>query len=362
MAFGHPRVVLTRAKRVGDAPAMPSRWLQRLDAVAGSDAAAQMRQRGEHVLGQLHAGDAIAGSGQRAERPEPKPVPALRPRNLSVSDVERLIRDPYAVYARKVLGLQPLPEIMGDFSARERGTLLHEALERAVQVKIDLAAPDARAKLDAILAELIAHEALPPDIITLWQPRLDFWMEAFITHEIETPVALRLPETNASRTEIADTGATLSGRADRIDIKADGTAVIIDYKTGTTPSKKQAHILLAPQLPLEAALLQRGAFSGVGEMMASDLLYLRFKANEFAAESILKIGSAKDDPGVPAPELAARAWDKLEKLIRYYDNPANGYHSRRMPARRGEAGDYDHLARAFEWMAEGEDGSEGEGE
>ena len=53
---------------------------------------------------------------------------------------------------------------------------------------------------------------------------------------------------------VPDLGVTLSGEADRIDETADGGVEIIDFKTGTNPSAKQARTLLSPQLSLEAAI------------------------------------------------------------------------------------------------------------
>ena len=154
---------------------------------------------------------------------------------------------------------------------------------------------------------------------------------------------------------IAPTDATLSGRADRIDTLRDGSAVIIDYKTGSTPSRRQAHTLLSPQLALEAALLARGGFSELGKVSASDLLYVRLRPRgDLDAESILKAGSGKAASEKTAPGLAEEAWSRLGDLIAHYDLPETGYLSRALPFRETDlTGDYDHLARVLEWSAGG---------
>lgn len=113
-------------------------------------------------------------------------------------------------------------------------------------------------------------------------------------------------------------GITLSGRADRIDLMRNGTAEIIDYKTGSTPSPRQAHVLLSPQLALEAALLVRGAFRELGSVRASDLTYVRLKAGgEVKPESILKIGRPPSEKTAPAlGEWSGSGWRNCWPSIR----------------------------------------------
>jgi len=170
---------------------------------------------------------------------------------------------------------------------------------------------------------------------------------------------VRHAEARAAATPVGAAGVVLSGYADRIDLRNDGGADIIDYKTGSSPSKKQAHTLLAPQLALEAALLSRGAFAEIGPHTASGLCYVRLRAGgEVVEESILRHNGGEKT----APEMAAEAWARLEKLLAFYDDAANGYLSRALPFREGDMeGDYDHLARVLEWSA-GADEAGGEAE
>ncbi|HQW82639.1 MAG TPA: PD-(D/E)XK nuclease family protein, partial [Pseudomonadota bacterium] len=69
-----------------------------------------------------------------------------------------------------------------------------------------------------------------------------------IKHEIDAQLVdrgrrpfLRLAEASAAETPVGLSGATLRGRADRIDLLPAGMAEILDYKTGSSPSKAQAH-------------------------------------------------------------------------------------------------------------------------
>lgn len=62
-------------------------------------------------------------------RPAPTPPVAVRPRKLSVTEIETWLRDPYAIYAKHVLKLRPLDPLDVPIGPRERGTALHKALE-----------------------------------------------------------------------------------------------------------------------------------------------------------------------------------------------------------------------------------------
>ena len=126
-------------------------------------------------------------------------------------------------------------------------------------------------------------------------------------------------------------------------------ADVLDFKTGSAPSKAQAHTLVAPQLALEGALLMKGAFRDIGPATPMNLVYVRLKPNgQVEAESILEYKRVVK----PAEALASEAWERLERLLAHYLNPATGFVSRALPLREGDAsGDYDHLARVLEWSA-----------
>ena len=129
MAMGHARIVLTRSARAGDAPAAASRWLQRLLTFAGPQQAARLRGRGDEIIAWARGLD--AGPPQKfAARPNPAPPLEHRPTRFSVTEIETLRRDPYAVYARRILALAPLDPLLRDPGASERGTLFHDIMRR----------------------------------------------------------------------------------------------------------------------------------------------------------------------------------------------------------------------------------------
>lgn len=359
MAMGARNIVLSRSARSGDAPAVPSRWLQRLLTYAGPAHMATLRKRGEKLLGWARALDA----GQKtdfAQRPEPKPPVAVRPRRFSITEIETLRRDPYAVYARRILGLSPIDPLVRDPGAAERGTLFHDILHLFSSTIVDPHAPNALEALIAAGRHCFAEAALPADVEAVWWPRFARLAVNVIEWERSRAdaVASRHAEEGAAAVEVGFTGVTLSGRADRVDILAGGMADILDYKTGSSPSKVQAHTLISPQLALEGALLRRGAFRELGKREPSQLAFVRLKPNgEVFEESILEHNRKPKS----ATELSEEAWTRLEQLLSHYNDPTTGYLSRALPFREGETdGDYDHLARVLEWSAGGDGGAEGE--
>ncbi|WP_173935072.1 double-strand break repair protein AddB [Chelativorans sp. Marseille-P2723] len=358
MALGVKEVVLARSARAEGAPAVASRWLQRLLACAGLAESEAMRKRGGRYIQWAYALEK-SKEVEFAPRPCPKPPLEARPKRFSVTEIETLRRDPYAVYARRILKLFALDPYIRDPGAAERGTLFHDILQVFIQSGADPCAPDAEDRLLAIGRTKFCEAGLPPDVEAVWWPRFERTARGIIEWERSRGenVAVRHAEIRASAIVVGATGKLLSGRADRIDIRADGQADVIDYKTGYLPSKGQAHRLLAPQLALEAALLLRGAFAELGTVRPAELCYVRLRANgSVEPESILKF----KDSNKTGAGLADEAWERLERLLAYYDRPDSGYLSRALPFKEGDMeGEYDHLARVLEWSAGGDEAGAG---
>ncbi|MEM5470868.1 double-strand break repair protein AddB [Hoeflea sp. AS60] len=362
MAMGAPEVVLSRSFRSGKAPTVASRWLQRLLAVIGLEPAALLRSRGEALL--AHARTLDQGPSTAASpRPEPRPPEDLQPKSYSFSEVGKLRRDPYAIYARRILGLDPLEDFLTDPGPRERGTLYHEILEAFISG--DGPNPRSLETLRRIASEHFSKAGLPDATALVWRMRFDKAANAIVDWEGENAAGLvrSLVETRASL-ELPLAGLKLTGMADRLDLRKNGTVWIIDYKTGGTPSRKEARILLDPQLALEAYALINGGFADVGKMPVSGLLYLRLTGRDPFAE---RIDTDPDRPGrdefVSPQDLASRAVDEFVRLVSLLRSGKRGYLSRAIPrSARDFGGEYDHLARVAEWQtavdADGGDGDE----
>jgi len=360
MGLGTRRLVMTRALRQGGAPSVASRFLQRLLAVTGEEIARAMRGRGQNYLAYAGALDETPKEDRQdfAARPAPMPEAGRQPDRYTFSEVTRLRRDPYAVYARRVLKLDPLDPFNEDPGVIDRGNIYHEIVERFVTSKMEPHGGGAEAAITAIVHDVFNAWTLPAHVDAIWRARAIEMARRFLIWEAERRpfVSYSLVETKA---HLAVTEwLAVSGRADRIDIRKDGRADIIDYKTGASPSAKVARTLLDPQLALEAAVLKGGGFKGVEPRDTQDLLYARLRPGSRFAEDKVNNEHGKGDAVRSAMELAEESMAQLIKLAGALRQNKAGFKSRVAPFKDGDhGGEYDHLARVAEWsVAEAEGG------
>ncbi len=355
--LGARKCILTRSEKVDGVPAVPSRWLLRLKALlegAGPGTRAELRPD-MPWLAWARQRDAIA---RRPAAPCPAPTPpqAVRPRKLSVSRIETFIANPYAIFAREILGLEALDALGTEPGPALRGSIIHEALSRFAKAHPHRLPNDTLRTLAGIARGILDEYRTHPRIAAFWAPRFLRFAEWFAATEparragIETVVA----ETSGQLVFAAPGGPfTLTARADRIDSGAGGL-VITDYKTGTPPSAKKVNEGRAPQLPLEAAIAMESGFAGVPPGPVAVLRYIRASGGEPPGDEI-------DIKVADIAALAATTLDGLKRHIARFDDPATPY---RPVRRQGFSYDFDayaHLARVAEWSSlEAETGEEGD--
>jgi len=259
-----------------------------------------------------------------------------------VTDIEKWVRDPYAVYARRILQLKVLEPLDAEIGAPERGSAVHKALERFVEAYPGPLPDDAVRRLCEIADAVFAEAGTPKGTLAIWRPRFLRAAKWFVDEERPRRAAIRSSFTERPG-ECAITGTfALYGVADRIDLMRDGTAAILDYKTGSVPKPGQIKAFLAPQLLLEAAMLAEGAFAEVGRAIASQLFYVRFSGGREPGEFV------DVDTG-----LVEQALRRLRERVEKFADPEMPYRPRVKPYRIDVPGDYDHLARVREWSLSG---------
>ncbi|MCK0197073.1 double-strand break repair protein AddB [Ancylobacter sp. 6x-1] len=352
-ACGAREVILSRAAKVGGAPTVPSRFLQRLAAVAGDANWTAAVARGDRLRGLAARLDSVPALPP-FERPAPTPPVELRPTSLSVTEIETFLRDPYSIYARHVLKLNPLERLDDEPGASERGTAIHEALGRFAAQWPEALPEDAEARLAAIGREAFAPLRPFPAEYTLWWARFEAMIGSYLAFERERRATRpAIVAETFGRMEIAGTRGpfVLRGRADRIEVFRDGTLAILDFKTGTVPTARQTRVNYSPQLPLEAAIARADGFRNVPPFPTADLVYVKIGGTAIEEKSVVEADTS-------AMDLAEEALARLQTLLHAFENPAQPYVALRRPMFRGRFGDYDHLARVKEWSVNGE----GEGE
>ncbi len=350
-AFCAPRVYLTRAQRVEGTPSVPARWLRRIDALRdGLGLTADLHREETELRAWATALDAPPAPLRVAE-PRPCPPLAARPRELSVTRIETWMGDPYALYAQEILRLRPLDPIDADPGAAERGTLVHEALERFLKRHPAALPPQALDDLLEIGADVFRPIRAKPGAFAFWWPRFLRVAAWFVAEERARRPAIAesfVEIQGALKIDAPGGEFTLKAKADRIDRRADGSLEIIDYKTGAPPEKKKVDQGYAPQLPLEAAIAAAGGFPGISDNPVGALTYWRLSGGTPPGEIL---AASKGDPA----QLAVQALDGLRRLIATFDDPATPYACQPHPARAPRFNDYDHLSRIAEWSVAGDE-------
>lgn len=345
-ACAAPEAVLSCPARRDGAPAVPSRFLVRLDAMlAGAG-----RRLPAHPAA---AWAARLDQPARAE-PEPAPIPCpplhLRPRRLSVTQIETWRRDPYAIYARHILRLSALDPLDAAAEAADYGNVVHNGIERVLKAQGPAGWPPTAAALRAAFDAELAEAQLGPALTLWWQTRLGRIADFLAEHEAQRVAELGPPA--AIHAEIAGDLTlqgpggpfVLHGRADRIE-RHGGTLTVLDYKTGYVPHQSQVELGYSPQMTLLAAMAEAGAFAGVTGSVGA-LAYWRLTGGRTPGE--IK-GLFEDDAALRA--AIAGALDGLRRLIETYDDPATPYRARPKAGFAPRFSDYALLARVAEWAS-----------
>jgi ATP-dependent helicase/nuclease subunit B len=332
--LGAPTVLLTRARRDARSPTIASRFWLRLQALAGEG---WVRDRA--IEAWARALDRPAEYAP-SDRPQPAPPAAIRPRRISVTDVDRLKADPYAFYAKSMLRLRPLDAVDADPNAAWRGTAVHDILRLAWQQdRLDPGKLMARA--ESFLAD--AH----PLMRALWQPRLMeaiAWIgEAIVEMRSEgrDPIAV---ETKGA---IDIAGVTLNGTFDRLDRLADGSLGIVDYKTGKPPSTAAVRAGFSLQLGLLGLIAERGGFEGItGTARAFDYWSLSRGRTGFGYIDS-PTDPKKRDP-IPADEFTGIAAANFVEAAGRWLTGDEPFTAKLVPE-YAPYSDYDQLMRRDEW-------------
>ncbi len=337
-AMGGQNVVLTRAQRDGSGPAIASRFLLRLKAMCGESLK-------EHPIAQDWAARIDKPEALlRMDQPAPSPTAEQRKVRLSVTNVDRLIADPFAFYAAKIMGLGSLDMIDAEPSAAWRGTIIHDILDR--WAKEDNYHPDAlKKRAVAFLNERSSH----PLMRTLWAPRLIeglLWVSETVAQQRDVG---RLPLKSEQIGSATVAGIDLFGIADRIDRMPDGGLAIVDYKTGGPPSNKSVKEGFALQLGLLGAIAEKGDFGGLsGKATGFEYWSLAKQAGKDRFGYIATPTNPRSPDKVDANEMVEHAVTEFTKAVNSYILGKEPMTAKLHPEYAPYA-DYDQLMRLEEW-------------
>jgi ATP-dependent helicase/nuclease subunit B len=359
-AFWGTEVVLTRSRKVDGAPTVPSRWLQKMGAVlqaCGADHS--VLSGGSHLRWARIMDDAV--DVRPVSRPCPRPPVFLRPSRVSVTRVDGWLSDPYGHYARYGLGLKKLPPLRVESDHALRGQILHRAFETFLGAYPEILPPDADGLFLGHLQKAAAALLHETETLQFWITRMDDPVRRIMAHERIWRETSKFLATEAFGSLILDVGGqpfTLYGRADRIDRRSDGYA-LIDYKSGGSFSSQKLQNGGLPQLPLEALILERGSFrrSDPG-LQGSETFRGR---SSYLGYWMVNAGRKEEFTAAVEGDLTALITlveDGLKGLVVHYRNEKVAYVNLPDPRRALRYNDYLHLARVREWSVADSDAEE----
>lgn len=349
MAMGAPKVLISYAKRRGTSPSDPSRFIQRLEAFLGEKRSKALYKKTAHfktLITQIDAAETV----RLSPRPVPTPPANIRPRRLSITEIETLVRDPYAIYAKHVLGLRKLRTLGAAPDTAERGNLIHEVLATFVQKELDFSTPDAHQQLMDIALGVYAKLDDVADRRDIWLKRFSAIAHTVIAFERNrhANIIQRNAEIRGSMTlPVANENVTIYGDADRIDILKSGAAELIDFKTGSIPTNKDMKNFMSPQLLMEAMILRHAGFDGVQQADSDALTYIKLSHGPNPFE-VTNFATGKQSLDAVIDDYW-RHFSAYAQVMLMQDHIAMA--AQLMPKENQQfAGDYDHFARQKEWM------------
>ena len=336
--MGAEQVYLTRAERVEGTPMLKSRWRMRLETVLKAlGIEPDVLEAGVYDRA---AADLDEPEGYvKISAPAPRPPLAARPRELSVSAVELLMRDPYSIFAKHILRLKKLEDIEPELTMADFGNLMHKILEEFNNRHPNAFPPDGREELLALGRQKFAEDEKLADKKAFWWPKFAKMIEHLAALEAEyRPGVVRIHNEVEGCFDLDLPGGKfrVTAKADRVDETAGGKINIIDYKTGKARSVKEVSKGFAPQLPLEGLIAEKGGFAGCAAAEVESLRYWQLSRKEVAIEQ--EVGT-----------ILSETEQRLKEMINLFDFETTAYICHPNPKRVPEYSDYEHLARVKEW-------------
>ena len=344
-ALGAPEVVLSWAQRSEGGPVIPSRFVLRVQAMLGELADSHRETEAVALARAIdHASPAPA-----YPRPQPRPSAEQRDVALAVTAIDRLRGDPYQFYAGSILRLRRKDGLDAEPTAAWQGTVVHAVMER--WHKTSCGAGELTALAQEELAKMQAHAVTRG----LWWPRLSRaldWIDQKIAQDRGEGREVLASEIKG---EMTLAGVKVHGRADRIDRRADGRLVVVDYKTGKPPSGGQVKDGFALQLGTLGLIANARGFKDVAGM-PDGFEYWSFGKDDKSATGFGYVYEPVADGkkvGIPRDEFLMETQRYLLEAIDKWIKGDEPFTARLNPD-LGGYNDYDQLMRLDEWQARGE--------
>ena len=347
--FCASQVYLSYTKKLGNGPAVPSRWILRLKALLEAADMAEACKPLDKTPWVSWARELDRPqSFKPSKRPAPKPPVKIRPTTLSVTGIDALIKNPYAFYADKILRLKPLNLLEKQIGAAERGILVHQALQNFIETHHEHLPKNASLELQDEFQNLLEETISNTSLKVFWRPQFVRMADWFVEQERqlrENWLSSAVEVSGQYSFSIADQLYKLTARADRLDTLDNQTYRIIDYKTGAPPSFDETAKAFSPQLLLEALIASKGGFEHSKSLPVSALIYVKLSGG-------VPAGDFKTAPGkkkIALEEMVHNAGSGMTTLLAAYQRNEQAYMANPESEQVKVEREYDYLSRWREW-------------
>lgn len=352
------KVILTRSLKADGTSTVPARWLQKFRTLLKAAGQENLWANGHQYLDWVRKlDDPAAPKPAAADVPAPCPPREFRPQTLSATTIEKWMKNPYRLYAEKILKLKRIDPVDADKVHAERGSFVHDVLLDFVRQYPHAELPE---NAKEIILEIAKERRDAMEHVALhwhyWWPRFERLIDWFVAEETKwRQEAMPWIQEETGQLQIyhdekSGRHFTVTARADRIDrIKAGGVAVL-DYKTGTPPALYKVKDGTAPQLPIESLILAKGGFRKE-PVEPKTMRYWKLSGSySLSGEVIDRSKTLAMDDVIAATE------DGLSKLVEKFEDPSTPYIARSLSGKLYDDDmAYAHLARTSEWSSGGSD-------
>lgn len=346
--LGAKEVYITRAKMSNGTPTSKSRWLMRLETVIKACDIDFDLLADDDILTFAALLDQPA-SFIKISAPAPHPPVSARPRKMSASAFEKLLRDPYSVFAEYILKLKPLNPLTPVAEASDFGNIVHHVLEEFGNTYPDTFPANAKQILLELGTQAFAASGFAEEKQAFWRPKYAKMVDWIVSCEqsYRHDIAKIHNEVwgEIVFNDLPGGKFTIYAKADRLDETKDGKLNIIDYKTGQARTAKEVMGGYAPQLPIEGIIATAGGFTNIQPKPLNSLMYWKL------GDEVICIDDNLDN-------LLQQTTEHIKTVINLFDFASTGYLSRPNPKSVPEYSDYEHLSRVREWSVKEEGNNE----
>ena len=253
---------------------------------------------------------------------------------ISATDIGKWVRNPYFIYAKRILQLKSLNKIDEEASFLDFGNFIHETLENFIK-EYDITDPSNQLLnlTQNYGKKYFSKYFINQDAFLLWWPKFINIAQWFVKNEEK--IREKLQKTIVEKEEkIKILNIDILTKIDRINFNKNADIEIIDYKTGLIPSYQDIKNGLESQLAIEAMIFLNNNNSNINSVESLSYYSLSGKDDN-------KIVNIKDHN-----QLIEATRLEIEKLInKFSKNPQNFY---KMPnLRKYKNNEYSHLQRVI---------------